>query len=75
MGRDPALGNLLKDLGARAGAAAVVVGVFVGLGYVDRAGFLGRSGLLDTRTAFFAVAFLVVGFIAQGWIALQRYRG
>lgn len=75
MDRDPALGNFLKDIGARAGAAAVVVGVFVGLGYVNRTGFLGRSGLLDTRTAFFAVAFLVVGFVALGWIALQQYRG
>ncbi len=73
--RDFTLGNFLKDLGMRAAAAAVVVGVFVGLGYLDRTDPLGLSALLGTRAAFFGVAFLLIGLLALGWIALQQYRG
>lgn len=73
MGRDLSLENFLKDLGARIGAAAVVVGIFFGLGYVNRTDFLGLSGLLGGQ-AFFAVAFVLVGVASVCWVVVQRYR-
>lgn len=74
MARDLTFVNFLKDLGMRVGAAAVVVGVFFGLGYVNRTDFLGLSSLLGNQLAFFAVAFLLVGIVSSGWVAFQRYR-
>lgn len=74
MARDLTFENLLKDLGMRIGAAAVVLGIFFGLGYLNRTDFLGLSGLLGNQLGFFAVAFLLVGIVSLGWIVLQRYR-
>lgn len=45
MARDFTLGNFLKELGMRIGAAAVVVGVFFVLGYLNRTDLLGSSGV------------------------------
>ena len=72
MARDLTFENFLKELGMRLGAAGVVVGVFFGLGYIRRTGFLGLSDLLGTRLAFFAVAFLLVGIVSAGWIWFTR---
>jgi hypothetical protein len=69
------LREFLRDLGARAAAAAVVVGVFVGLGYLNRTDFLGLSDLLGTRAAFFGAAFLLIGLVSLGWIAFRQYGG
>lgn len=66
--------DVLKELGMRIGAAVVVVGVFAGLGYVNRTNLFGLSSILDTREAFFAVAFLVIGAVTVGWFAFQQYR-
>lgn len=73
MARDLTFSNFLKELGMRVGAAAVVVGIFFGLGYLNRTDFLGLSGLLGNQIAFFGVAFLLVGIVSAGWIAFQRY--
>jgi uncharacterized membrane protein len=69
----PSLGDFLKDLGTRAGAAAVVVGVFFGLGYVARTDVLGLSRVLGARSVFFGVAFFLIGLVGVGWIAFQQY--
>lgn len=74
MDRDGILGSFRSDLGTRAGAAAVVVGIF-GLGYVNRTDFLGLSSVLDSRLVFFAVSFLLLGLVGPGWTALQQYGG
>ncbi len=74
MARDLSFRSFLKDLGTRIGAAAVVLGVFYGLGYVNRTDFLGLSAVLGDRSGFLAVAFLLVGACAVGWIGFQRYR-
>jgi hypothetical protein len=66
--------NFLKDLGMRIGAAAVVLGVFFGLGYVKRKHFLGLSTFLDSRLGFFAAGFIVIGVIAAAWIIFQQLR-
>lgn len=74
MGRDLTFENFLKDFGMRIGAAAVVLGIFFGLGYLNRTGFLGLSRFLDNQIVFFALAFLLVGISSLGWIVFQRYR-
>jgi hypothetical protein len=59
----------------RIGAAAVVVCVFFGLGYVNRTDLFGLSGLLDNQLVFFAVAFVLVGIASVCWVVFQRSRG
>lgn len=71
---DLTLENFLKEVGLRLCAAVVVVGTFVGLGYVTRTDVLGLSGLIDTPGTFFTVAFLLVGIASLGWVAVQRWR-
>jgi uncharacterized membrane protein len=73
MSRDLTLYNFLKELGMRIGAAAIVLGIFFGLGYVNRTDLLGLSGFLGTQFVFFAVAFPLVGIVSVGWIMYQRY--
>jgi hypothetical protein len=73
MSRDLTLSNFLKELGMRIGAAAVVLGIFFGLGYVNRTDLLGLSGFLGTQFVFFTVAFLLIGMVSLGWITYQRY--
>lgn len=73
MARDLTFKNFLKELGMRLGAAAVVVGVFFGLGYLNRTDFLGLSSLLSNRSSFVAVSFLLIGIISLSWIGIQRY--
>lgn len=68
------LQNFLKDVGMRLGAAGVVVGTFVGLGSLARTDLFGASALLDSRVAFFTVAFLLVAGASLSWIAVQQYR-
>jgi hypothetical protein len=75
MSRDLSFRGFLRDLGARLCAGAVVVGVFFGLGYLDRTDVPGISTLLGTRLGFFATAFALIGTVALGWIAVQQYRG
>ena len=75
MARDRTFETFLKDFGMRIGAAAVVVGTFFGLGYLNRTDFLGLSSLLGNRFGFFAAAFLLVGCCSVGWIAFRRYEG
>lgn len=72
MSRDLSVSNFLKDVGMRVGAAAVVVGIFVGLRYLNRADFFGLSRLLGNQLGFFAVAFLLVGIVSISWIMFQR---
>lgn len=74
MSRDLSLRGFLRDLGTRIGAAAVVVGVFFGLGYANRTDLLGLSGVLGNQLVFFAVAFLLVGVASICWIAFQSFR-
>lgn len=69
------LQNFLRDVGLRLAAAGAVVGTFVGLGYANRTNLFGASALLDSQLAFFAVAFLLLGGVALGWIAVQQSRG
>ncbi|QCC60262.1 hypothetical protein DVR14_21260 (plasmid) [Natrinema thermotolerans] len=69
MARDLTLRNFLKDLGMRIAAAAVVLGIFFGLGYLNGTDFLSLSG-----SQFFAIAFLLVGIASLGWIGIQRHR-
>ena len=64
--------NFLKDFGMRIGAAAVVVGIFFGLGWANRTNFLGLSSLLDCQLAFFTAAFLLIALVAVAWILYQR---
>lgn len=66
--------NFLKELGMRVAAAAVVLGIFFGLGYANRVNFLGLSSLLGNQGNFFGAAFLLVGLVSLGWIVVQRYR-
>ena len=73
MARDFTFENFLKDLGMRTGAAVVVVGIFFGLGYINRTDFLGLSSLLGNQLIFFATAFLLVGIVPLGWIVFERY--
>ncbi|QLD84162.1 hypothetical protein HWV23_00065 [Natronomonas halophila] len=58
----------------RIGAAAVVFGVFVGVGYLSRMEAFGLANLLDDQATFFTVAFLLIGFLSVGWLLIQRYR-
>lgn len=74
MKRDLSFKNFLKDLGIRIGATAVVVGIFFGLGYVNRTDFFGLSRLLGNQLVFFAVAFLLVGVASVCWIVFQHSR-
>ena len=74
MARDWTLEAFLRDFGARIGAAAVVLGIFFGLGYLNRTDVLGLSRLLGSQVGFFATAFLLVGVVSVSWIAFQRYR-
>lgn len=71
---DLTLESFLKELGLRFGAAGVVVGTFLGLGYANRTDLLGLARLLDNQLAFFVVAFLLVGIASLCWVAFQRYR-
>ena len=73
MPRDLTLANFLKEFGMRVGAGAVVLGIFVGLGYVKRRNLLGLSSVLESQSGFFTAAFLLVGAVSVGWIGLQRY--
>ncbi len=66
MARELSFENFLKELGARLGAAAVVVGVFFGLGYVNRTDLLGLSSRLGTQRTFFVVGFVSVGILPWG---------
>lgn len=75
MARDLSFESFLRELGLRIGAAAVVVGIFSGLGYLNRINFFGMSWLLDSQFLFFAAAFAIVGFVSLGWIGFQQYRG
>lgn len=69
---DLSFDGFLTELGMRIGAAAVVLGIFFGLGYLNRTESLG--GLLGNQFAFFTVAFLLVGGASVGWILFQRAR-
>lgn len=75
MSRDLSFKNFLKDLGMRLGAAAIVVGIFFGLGYINRTDLFGLSSLLGNQFVFFAVAFLLIGVCSVCWIVFQRSRG
>ncbi|KTG11186.1 hypothetical protein [Haloferax profundi] len=74
MASDSSLERFLMDFGLRAGAAAVVFGIFVGLGYVNRIDLFGLSSTLGSQSAFFAAAFFLVGLVAGGWILFRRHR-
>jgi hypothetical protein len=71
MPRDFTFESFLRDLGTRLGAAAVVVGIFLGLGYLNR---INLFGLLDNQLVFFATAFGLVGLASVAWIVFQRHR-
>lgn len=75
MARDLSLGSVLRELGFRLAAAAVVVGIFFGLGLVNKVNFLGLSSVLDSQFAFFTVAFALVGAASVIWIGFQQYNG
>ncbi len=64
--------KFLKDLGMRFGAAALVVGIFFGLGYIKRTDFLGLSSLLGGQLGFFTAAFLLITLVAVAWILYQQ---
>lgn len=66
--------NFVKDLGMRIGAAAVVIGIFFGLGYVKRTDLLVLSSLLNGKLAFFTTAFLLITLVAVAWIMYQRLK-
>jgi len=68
MSRDFTVRNFLSDLGLRVAAAGVVVGIFVGLGYIKRMDIPGLSELLGTEAGFFGTAFLLIGLVAAGWV-------
>ena len=68
---DSTVEQFLREVGGRIGAAAVVVAVFVGVGYVNRVDLFGLSGLLGNRLVFFVTAFLAVGVVAVGWVAIR----
>lgn len=74
MARDLTVANFLRELGLRFAAAAVVVGIFVVAGYLNRSDIFGLSGLLGDEFGFFALAFSLVALAALGWIGFQRYR-
>lgn len=74
MAPDTTLKSFLSDLGMRLGAAAVVVGIFFGLSYLNRTDLFGLSRLLGNQFAFFTVAFLLVGIVSVGWIVFQHNR-
>jgi len=72
MARELTFSNFLKELGMRIIAAAIVVGIFFGLGYINQVDFLGLFSLLDSQYGFFAATFLLVGILASGWIMFQQ---
>ncbi|WP_255152894.1 hypothetical protein [Halorarius halobius] len=74
MAHDLSFENFLRELGLRIGAAAVVVGLFFGLGYINRTGFFGLSRFLDNQVVFFATAFGLAGLVSLCWIEFQQYR-
>lgn len=74
MDRDLSFQNFLKDLGMRIGAAAVVLGIFFGLGYATQTDFLGASSFLGNQASFFVATFLLIGIASLVWIVFQRYR-
>lgn len=52
--------------------AAIVIGIFFGLGYIKRTDFLGLGFLIDSQLAFFAAGFILVTVIAFVWILYLR---
>jgi|GEM_PF-3637865 len=68
MSRDFTFRNFLSDLGLRVATAGIVIGIFVGLGYVKRMDIPGASGLLGTEAGFFTTAFLLIGLVAVAWV-------
>lgn len=73
MSRDLSFNSFLRELVMRLGPAAIVVGIFVGLGYANRTNLLGLSSVLGDTFGFFAVAFGVIGFVSVCWIVFQRF--
>lgn len=74
MARDLTFESFLKELGMRVGAAAVVVGVFFALGYLNRTNPFGIFNFLSNQLAFVLVVFVLIAVVSVGWITLQRYR-
>lgn len=74
MARDYTFRGFLKGFGMRLSAAAVVLGIFFGLGYVNRTNFLGLSSLLSSQLVFFTAAFSLVGLVSVCWIIFQQNR-
>lgn len=66
--------NFVKGLGMRLTAAAVVFGIFFGLGYVKRTNFLGLASILESQPAFFISAFLLIALIGLFWILYQQLK-
>lgn len=64
--------NFVRDLGMRLGAAAVVISIFFGLGYIKRTDLLGLSSVLDGQLSFFTAAFLLITMVAVAWIIYQK---
>lgn len=75
MSRDLSFESFLRELGTRLGAAAVVLGIFFGLGYANRTDAFGLSSLFDTPLGFFGVAFVLLGLVSLAWIVVQQSRG
>ncbi len=71
---EPTLDGFLRDLALRIGAGIVVIGIFFGLGYLNRTDFFGLSDFLGNQSVFFGSAFLLVGIASLGWMMIQRYR-
>jgi len=74
MARDFSFESFLKDLGTRLGAAAAVVGIFLGLGYLNRIDPFGLFALLDSQLIFVGTAFGLIGLISVAWIVVQHHR-
>lgn len=66
--------NFVKDFGMRIGAAAIVLGIFFGLGYFKRTNLLGLASVLGSQLAFITAAFLLITLVAVAWILYQQSR-
>lgn len=74
MSRDYTFSGFLKEFGMRLSAAAVVLVIFFGLGYINRTNLFGLSNFLGSQLVFFIVAFSLVGLVSVFWIIFQQNR-
>jgi hypothetical protein len=72
MDNDLSIGNLLKDLGMRLGAAVAAVSLFFTVAFIRQIDLFGLGRLLDTDVAFFTAVFVLAAAVSAAWIVYRQ---